>query len=359
MIGDLRAFDLPGVRFDDLGPRRIQLLHDPSTRLHAVVVVDTIRDAPSGGGTRLAPDLTIAEIARLARAMTLKYALLSMPVGGAKAGILLDPSDPGRADVVRAFVEAIRPLVQSGAFVPGPDMGTTASDFESVLPHGEGAKLDQELTGYGVVVAAKAASELEGSSLDGARVAIEGFGKVGAAAARWFVREGARIVAVSTVRNAIHDVGGLDVEALIALRDEHGEAALAKAPGVEVLPREALFTIACDILVPGARPDVIHHGNVRALGARIVVPGSNVPYAEGTPPILAARKVLAVPDFVANAGGVLATVASIGGLSADDARGLVRSAIDGNVRRVVTRAREVGTTPIDAATQLAREVLSK
>lgn len=353
-----RTFEIPGVRFDDLGPQRTMIFHDPRTRLHAVVVIDTKRDLPSGGGTRLAPDLTLSEVARLARAMTLKYALLSMPIGGAKAGILFDPRDPARAEVVRAFVETIRPLVDSGTFVPGPDMGTSASDFASLLPFARDAKLDEDLTGYGVVVAAKTACALEGRGLEGARVALEGFGKVGAAAARDFVREGARVVAVSTVAGAIHDPEGLDVEALIALRDAGGDAAVASAPGARPIPREALFTTPCDVLVPGARPDVIHHGNASALGARLVVPGSNVPYAEGTPELLAARGVLAIPDFVANAGGVLATIAALQSMQADAARAMVRAAIENNVRRVVERARRDATTPIEAATRIAREAMA-
>lgn len=353
-----RTFTLPGVRFDDLGPQRVIVFHHPKTRLHAVVVLDTKRDVPSGGGTRLAPDVSLAEVARLARAMTLKYALLSMPVGGAKAGIVLDPADPGRSGVVRAFVEAIRPLVESGTFVPGADMGTSAEDFASLLPFARDAGLSEDLTGYGVVAAAKAACALAGRSLEGSRIALEGFGKVGTAAARFFAREGARIVAVSTVLGAIHDPTGLDVEALIALREAHGDAGLAQAPGARPLARDSLFTVPCDVLVPGARPDVIHDGNAHLLEAKLVVPGSNIPYAEGTPATLDARGVLAIPDFVSNAGGVLATVAALQGMSGDAARSLVQAAIENNVRRVVERARRDRTSPVEAATRIAREALA-
>ncbi|AKF11640.1 Glu/Leu/Phe/Val family dehydrogenase [Sandaracinus amylolyticus] len=348
------TFDVPGVPFDDLGPRRVVVLHDPGARLHAVVVVDSITGGPAGGGVRMTPDVTIAEIARLARAMTYKYALLSMPVGGAKAGIRFDPSDPARADVVRAFLEAAKPLIDAGVFVPGPDMGTTATDFASSAD----LHLDEQLTGYGVVAAAKSAAQLAGRSLEGARVAIEGFGKVGTAAARFFVREGAKVVAVSTVRAALTSNDGLDVERLVAVREQQGEAALERAPGVTVQPREALFAVKCDVLVPGARPDAIHRGNVDAIEASLVVPGSNVPYAEGTLEALHARGVVAIPDFVANAGGVLATICALQGLDESTAHGLVGDLIGRNVQRVMKRAQEKNVHPYAAAIEIAREQIA-
>lgn len=359
MSAEGRSLEPAGVCFDDLGPRRVMHYYDPRESLRAVVVIDTIRDWPSGGGVRLAPDLTLAEIARLARAMTYKYALLGMPIGGAKAGIWLDASHPSRGDVVRAFVRAIRPLLDAAAFVPGPDMGTHATDFPSIVPGvgGEASTLDERLTGYGVVVAARVARELRGESLAGSRVAIEGFGKVGRAAARYFVEAGARVVAVSTVRGAIHDAGGIDVEAAIRLCEANGDAGLERLPGAHVLPCSALFELDADVLVPGARPDVIHAGNVGSLRARTIIPGSNAPYAEGTLAALASRGIVAVPDFVSNAGGVLATIAALQGATGDAALALVRDAIERNVRRVSQRAHESKSTLSDAAIAIAREQL--
>jgi glutamate dehydrogenase (NAD(P)+) len=351
------AFQLEGVPFDDLGPRRVLHYYDPRKRLRAAVVVDTLLSGPSGGGVRMAPDLTLLEIARLARAMTYKYAMLGMPVGGAKAGIWLDPADPARDAVVAAFREAIRPLTDAGTFVPGPDMGTTAADFPSLFASADGASLDEELTGYGIVAAARAASAVLGRELSKSRVAIEGFGKVGTGAAKFFANEGAQVVAVSTVRGALYDPRGLDVAALIALQHEGGDEAIERLPGARVLPRDALFGLADDILVPGARPDAIHRGNVRAIQARLIVPGSNLPYAEGVVDALAERKVVALPDFVVNAGGVLATICALQGAKGADALAIVDDAIAGNVRRVLGRATERKTTPVAAAIALAREQL--
>ncbi len=127
--------------------------------------------------------------------------------------------------------------------------------------------LEDQLTGYGVVVAASAASARLGRSLEGARVALEGFGKVGAGVARFLVREGARLVAVSNVAGGIHDDAGLDVERLLALRARHGDDGLARYEGGRRVPREALLALPADVFVPGARPDVLHRGNVGDVAA--------------------------------------------------------------------------------------------
>lgn len=349
------TFAIEQVCFDDLGPRRVMHFHDPASRLLAVVVIDTMWGGPTGGGVRMAPDLTLGEVARLGRAMTYKFALLGLPIGGAKAGIWLDPADPGRDEVVAAFSAAIRPLREAGAFIPGPDMGTSGADFPSPLR--SEVALDERLTGYGLVVAARTAVELRGGSLEGRRVAIEGFGKVGAAAAKFFADEGALVVAVSTVRATVHDPSGLDVDAMIDLRREHGDGGVERTPRAKLLPREALFTLDADVLVPGARPDAIHAGNVHDLRASVIVPGSNAPYAIGTLETLAARGIVALPDFVSNAGGVLAMIAAPRGLQGDGALAMVRAAIEANVRRIDERARRTGAHLYDAAIALARELL--
>jgi len=353
---------------DDLGPERIFHYYQPAAGLRAVVVLDTVRFGMTGGGVRMLPDISLAEMVRLARAMTYKFALLDLPVGGAKAGIWADPHAPDRVSTMAAFLEAIEPLTSNGIYYPGADMGTSAADFTAL--HGQagqaqalgrqlydGMPLEDQLTGYGVVVAAATAMELDGRTLAGARVAIEGFGKVGGGAARFFAREGAQVVAVSTVRGTRHDPAGLDIDALLALRGEHGDAAVERYPGGQLLPPAALFALPVDVLVPGARPDAITAANVEAVNARYVVPAANIPYGADVVARLHARGIVALPDFVANAGGVLAGVVGLQGGNADDAFRTVRDRVSGNVRRVQQRAVAGGTDPVAAAVALARERL--
>lgn len=361
--------DLQAVDFDAIGPERIYHYYSVEPRLRAVVVIDTLRFGICGGGVRLTVDLNLAEVIRLARAMSYKFALLDLPCGGAKAGIWLDPSDAQRSRVITAFVDAVRPLVTAGVYFPGADMGTSAKDFAPLYAGSgrvrglgeqdfEGMPLEDQLTGYGVVVATHAACECLSWPLRGARVAIEGFGKVGAGAAKYFARYAARVVALSTVRGTLHDSDGLDVERLLALRLQHGDAALERyGNGSQLLPREALFALPVDVLVPGARPDVLNAGTVDALQARLIVPAANIPYAAGAPERLQARKIVALPDFVTNAGGVLAGLVDLRGGTAEEAFAMVQERIDRNVRAVLELAATRGGSAYHAGLAIARERL--
>jgi glutamate dehydrogenase (NAD(P)+) len=360
----------PDDLFDADGPQRLFHYYDPAVGLRGVVVIDTVRFGISAGGVRMAADLTLAEMVRLARAMSYKFAMLDMPCGGAKAGIWLDPADPCRPQVMRAFLDAIRPLLDSRAYMAGPDMGTWSADFEPVSPSSacapslgaqmhEGLPLEDQLTGFGVVVAARTAAERLGWSLPGARVALEGFGKVGTGAVKYFAREGARLVAVSTLRGTLHDPAGLDVDRLLALRAVHGDAVVeAYDPARSPLPRSALFEVACDILVPGARPDAIGTRNVESIQAKLIVPAANIPYATGAVEALQRRQIIALPDFVSNAGGVLAGLVELQGGGVEDAFATVRGRIAYTVGLVLQEAHERHCPVYDAAVALCRQRLS-
>jgi glutamate dehydrogenase (NAD(P)+) len=358
----------PIPSFDEIGPQRVFHYYEPAARLRAMLVIDTTRFGLSAGGVRMAPDLTMAEMVRLARAMSYKFVMLDLPCGGAKAGIWFDPVDPARAAVVQAFLTAIRPVIEARAYMPGADMGTTAGDFAAVYPDTESARnladdtfeglpLEEQVTGYGVVIAARSAYEFAGRMLRGARVAIEGFGKVGLGAAKFFAREEAVVVAVSTINGTMYDPGGLDVARLVDLRRAYGDAALDHYAGGQRLPREALLTLPVDILVPGARPDAVHRGNVDAIAASLVVPAANIPYAPGTIARLHARGIVAIPDFVANAGGVLLGLVGLQGGGVDEVFAAVRERIRANVQRVLEAAKQQGCAAHDAAVAFARQRL--
>jgi glutamate dehydrogenase (NAD(P)+) len=339
--------------FDDLGPERIFWYYDPSQGVRAAVVIDTLRFGLTAGGVRMASDLTLEEMTRLARAMTYKFAMLELPCGGAKAGIWFDPAHHERSATMRWFLTAIRPLTDSRTYMPGADMGTTAGDFVNVYPvSGTARDLGRE--------------EFEGMPLEdqvgwarGATVAIEGLGKVGAGAAKYFAREGFRVVAVSTIQQTLYDPAGLRIDTLLALRAAHGDAALERYPAGERLPRTALFTLPVDIVVPGARPDAIRPQHIDTIQARLIVPAANIPYAPGVVQRLAARGIVAIPDFVSNAGGVLAGLVGLEGGSVADVFTTVERRIHDNVRRLLARADELGISPYDAAVAQVNERLRR
>ena len=285
-------------------------------------VVFDLPGAPlSAGGTRLAPDVSVAEVAVLARSMTYKFAALGERVGGAKAGVRGDPADrAGRAALMARFCAEVRPLTDAGRFLTGPDMGTAEEDF-APLRRGRaapaairavvaGVPFEDLLTGYGVAVAAETAlgGGTEGSKgLDGRSVAIEGFGKVGGGVAREVGRRGGRVAAVSTVAGCVADPAGLDVGRLLTLRRTHGDACVLRY-GRPVLPPHQLFTeVNADVLVPGTRPGAIDAQTARSLppGVRVIAPAANAPYTAAGAEVLRQRGIVALPDFVCNAGAVI------------------------------------------------------
>jgi glutamate dehydrogenase (NAD(P)+) len=289
------------------GPSRVIELRDEASGLEAFVVIDHELFPVSAGGTRMLPDVSVDEVARLARAMTWKFAACRVRYAGAKAGVRFAGGD--RESVLAAYRHALEPL--QDFFLTGPDMGTFPADFvadgEAVLPlwaqEHEGLGMDDLATGHGVKAAAEVALRSIGSDLAGATVAIEGFGKVGAGSARACARGGARVVGISTVHGLLVDPEGLDVEALLELRAVHGDRFVEHA-GRATRPREELFELPCDVLVPGARPDSISDAVAEGVRCTVVSPGANAPYGPRAAEVLHRRGIVALPDFVANSGGV-------------------------------------------------------
>jgi glutamate dehydrogenase (NAD(P)+) len=305
---------VPRAEYDGSGPEVIELSSVPG-----FVVFDLPGVPASAGGTRLAPDVSVDEVALLARAMTYKYGALSVEVGGAKAGVRGDPADrPGRTALMARFCAEIAPLADTGRLLTGPDMGTAEEDFAPLrerraVPAAmravvDGVPFEDLMTGYGVAVAAETAlGDRWGGGWEGRSVAIEGFGKVGGGVAREVTRRGGRVVGLSTVAGCVADPAGLDVELLFALRRTHGDACVLHY-GRPAVPPDQLFTaVSADVLVPGTRPGVLGSRIAGALppGVRVVAPAANAPYTAQGADVLRERGIVALPDFVCNAGAVI------------------------------------------------------
>jgi len=299
---------------DQAGPTVVEL-----TSVPGFVVFDLPGAELSAGGTRLAPAVTVAEIALLARAMTYKFAALQARVGGAKAGVTGDPADrAARADLMARYCAEIRPLADGGRFLTGPDMGTSEEDFAPLRERRaapsalravvDGMPFEDLLTGYGVAVAAQTALRSGwGGGWQGRCVAIEGFGKVGGGVAREVVRRGGLVVAVSTIAGCLADPAGIDVDRLLALRRAHGDRCVAHY-GAPVAPPANLFSaVDADVIVPGARPGAIDARTAESLSqaVKVVAPAANVPYTRQGADVLQRRGIMALPDFVCNAGAVI------------------------------------------------------
>ncbi len=348
---------------DELGPLKIIHVQDDAIGLKAILVIDNVAIGPSIGGLRMAPDVTVEECFRLARAMTLKNAAAGLKHGGGKSVMVGDPAMPKaeKEKLIRAMACALK---GEDMYVFGPDMGTDEECMAWVhdeigravgLPREFGGIPLDELgaTGYGLAHAADVAAEFAGIELNGARIAVQGFGSVGSHAARFLAERGCVLVAAADSKGMVHDPGGLDINALDALRKD-GKSVVEAGVG-ETMERDAVITVDCDVLVPAARPDVIHEDNVDGITARLILQGANIPATVDAEHRLHERGVVNLPDFIANAGGVICAAMEYAGAGETAAFDTIKEKIRANTLAILEIARDRKIPLREAAKTLAME----
>ena len=280
---------------------------------------------PTKGGIRYHPDVTLDEVRALAMWMTWKCAVMNIPYGGAKGGVVCDPKRLSLRELenlTRRYATEISILMSPEGDIPAPDVNTTPQIMAWIMdtysmhrgysvpavvtgkPVPVGGSLGRaEATGRGVMVATREACSQLGLPLKGARVAVQGFGNVGSVSATLLYEAGAKIVALSDSRGGTFNPQGLNVPALA--RHKRESRALSDYPDGEPIDNETLLTCDCDVLIPAALEQQITAANAERIHARLVVEGANGPTTPEADDILAARGVLVVPDILANAGGVV------------------------------------------------------
>ncbi|MCW8855357.1 MAG: Glu/Leu/Phe/Val dehydrogenase [Gammaproteobacteria bacterium] len=352
---------------DELGPLKVIHVHEPSINLKAVLVVDNIAKGPSIGGVRMAADVSTEECFRLARAMTFKNAAAGLPHGGGKAVLYGDPKMPKseKQVLIRGLANALR---NEDTYIFAPDMGTDEECMAWVrdeigrvvgLPREIGGIPLDEIgaTGFGISKAVDVALDYIDLELKGARLVIQGFGAVGKNAARFLVDKGALLVAVADSRGAIHNPDGLDIDALLALKDA-GQCVTDYTDATK-LARDDVIDVECDIWIPAARPDVIHEDNVNRLNTKLVVEGANIPFTPAAEKILHDRGVLCVPDFIANAGGVICAAMEYQGASQAAALASIEEKLRRNTRLVLEAVKHQQVLPREAAMEMALQRVKK
>ncbi len=351
--------------FDEIGPERVEELYFPHLGLRAIVVVDNTALGPAVGGVRVSPSVTRDEVIRLARTMTLKNSIAGLPHGGGKAGIIADPRDPHIERYFRAFARAIKTLDQ---YIPGPDMGSNEESMAWIYDEiGRAVGLPEELgglpldrlgaTGFGLSIAGEIVAEHAGISLKGSTIAIHGFGSVGRAAARFLSEKGAVIIAVADSKGTIYAPQGLEVNKLIKVKEESGS--VMNYPEGERLSAKDIFTIECDILIPAATADVIDEGNADSIKAKIILEGANIPVSEAAEEMLHKRGIIVVPDFIANAGGVIMAAMEYRARTAEEAFRAIEDRIRRNTALILERSGVEGISPRKAAHRIAIERVLK
>ena len=279
---------------------------------------------PGKGGVRFHQNVTLAEVMALSAWMSIKNAAVNVPYGGAKGGVRVDPRLLSMAELerlTRRYTSEIGIIIGPSKDIPAPDVNTndqimawmmdtysmnsgeTATGVVTGKPIDLGGSLGRrEATGRGVFTVAVEAARRVGLQIEGARIAVQGFGNVGGVAAKLFADAGARIVAVQDHTGAIQRAAGLDVPSLLAhVATRGGVADFATADALD--PQE-FWAAPCDILIPAALEGQIDAGNARKISARMVIEGANGPTTPAADDILGDRGILVVPDVIANAGGV-------------------------------------------------------
>ncbi len=352
---------------DDLGPAKIIHVYEPSVNLKGILVIDNVSRGPSIGGLRMAPDVSVEECFRLARAMTLKNAAADLPHGGGKMVVYGDPKMPSeqKQQIIRAAAASLR---RDEDYIFGPDMGTDEECMAWVRDeNGRSVGLPSELggipldqigaTGWGLMHATEVALDYLDFELQGARVVIQGFGSVGKHSARFLHQKGAVIVAVNDSRGTIYNSDGLDLNALIALK-QAGKS-VTEFDGGQSLERDAIIGVECDIWIPAARPDVINESNMHQLKTRLVVQGANIAITEGAEQYLYQNNVLCVPDFISNAGGVICAAMEYQGATQQSAMATIAEKVGDNTRTVLDISVRNKIPPRQAAVKMATDRVKK
>lgn len=339
-----------------------------------VLVLNSTLLGPSSGGVRILPDVSEAEVKLLAQAMTRKNAFFAIPAGGAKTGIAFDPKSGSRVKVIAGFGAAVSDLIRELRYVPSPDMGSTESDIiaiyrqlgsESLLRNSilkktvDSIPLARLCTAEGVVEAVVTSIRMTGNRIGNSSVAIEGFGRLGRLIGMMLVERGLKVSAISNEEQALFQEGGIDLGLVSDSKQRPGLTAFEEyvrtTPMAEIREPSAIVNESVDVLIPSARPLLVTRSNIDEVQAKLIVPCANAPVSESAEAPLAERGILVIPDFVANAGGVLGGFLCRLNVPTDVLRSVVREKIHDGVMLVLERPN--GSTPGELARRVVDEQL--
>ncbi|MGC2571247.1 MAG: Glu/Leu/Phe/Val dehydrogenase [Candidatus Nitrosopolaris sp.] len=363
---------------DEWGPEKVLQVYDPDTGMKGILVIDNTSTGPGKGGIRFAETVIPQDVFRLARTMTWKCAAADLPFGGAKGGIIADPSKVDRVAWMRSFAKMIRPYCPT-QYIAATDIGTSELDM-AIFAHeigdmhactGKPAELGgipHELgtTGYGVATALETAIEVLEKlnstknlpSKGQIKVAIQGFGNVGSFTARFLDSAGIKVVAISDVFGFIYNKDGLNIPRL--MMDMKGKTRLSdlKEAYYDIRDKDEIFEIESDIFIPAAVGDVITDKTAPKLlghGVKLVVEAANLPTVPQAGEYLHKNGVWIIPDFIANAGGVIGSFVEYQGRTEKEAFQLIEYKIVKIIKNVLTKAILEEGSPRVIATEISKQ----
>ena len=317
-------------------PNREIIVHIPVAMDNGTIEVFTgfrvqhsIARGPAKGGVRYSPDVTLDEVRALASWMTWKCAVVNIPFGGAKGGIIVDPKKLTLSELeklTRRYTAELIEFLGPEKDVPAPDMNTNEQTMAwmmdtysmhmrqtvTAVVTGKpinigGSRGRREATGRGVMIVCDEALKKFNMTREGTRVIIQGFGNVGSNAAKLMADAGYKIIGIAEYNGGLYNANGIDIDGLLEYRDRNSSRGIVGFPGAEAEDSGQLLVTACDILIPAATENVITSQNAGSIKAKIICEGANGPTTAAADEILADKKVFVIPDILANAGGVTAS----------------------------------------------------
>jgi len=359
---------------DRWGPENVVQVYNPALGMQGILVIDNTALGPGKGGIRISPTVTPLEVFRLARAMTWKCALAGIPFGGAKSGIRVDPFKVDKSKIMKAFAKLIAPYVPH-KYIAAPDMNVGEKEIDAFVTAigdlngatGKPARLGgipHELgtTGFGVGVSLETTLGMIGKrigipeNLSDIRVAIQGFGNVGIGIAKFLDKKGAKVVAINDYWGCIYNKNGID----ISKAEKHSYATNEKDSiknfrDAQEIPRDDIFKVDCDVFITCANGDSINNETSSQLKAKLIVEGANNSVTPDAEHYLYSKGIIVIPDFLANAGGVIGSYAEYKGMSAEEAFLLIESKIKENTKNVIEGHISSGCTPRKIAKKIAEK----
>jgi glutamate dehydrogenase (NAD(P)+) len=366
---------------DEFGPEYIVKVSNKKVGLEGILVIDNTTLGPGKGGIRMTPDVTEEEVMRLARAMTWKNALAGIPFGGGKAGIVWrGGTESQKKEAVQEFAKALKILIPQ-KYIAGPDVNTGEKEMAWFVEAtgvwnsatGKPSDLCMEVsgekekkcgiphefgsTGFGVAHSTKALVDILGLNIKDLTVSIHGFGNVGTFAYNFLTDMGAKVIAIADKDGVVLAEDGFDKEKMKDIMKERKP--IAEYKGGKIISSGEFWKVPVDILIPASVTDVINEQNKDDIKAKIIVEAGNIPMRENIEDYLFKKGIIFIPDFVANAGGVISSYAEYKGYGPKKMFEVVEDKIVRTTNLVMSKALKEKTNPRQVAMDLAKNRVQK
>jgi len=366
---------------DEFGPEYVISIYDPKLKMQGFLVIDNTILGPGKGGIRMTENVTAQEVFRLARTMTFKNALADLPFGGAKAGIVWKGgSDELKKKFIQSFAKSIK-LLTPKKYIAAPDVKTGEQEMQwfveatgdwrsatgkpatycmrSFGKKGEKCGIPHEYgsTGFGVAKTAQVSAEIMGIDINGARIAIHGFGNVGTFAYKFLTEMGAKIVVLADHEANIYEENGFN-EKVIQEIIKNKKTLKSYAYGKKITA-EQFWEIETDILIPASVTNVINDGNKNKIKTKMIVEAGNIPMSEKIEKEFFEKGIMVVPDFIANAGGVISSYAEYRGYNPKRMMETIEKKITKNVKIILKKSIKEHKEPREVGLEIAVDRINK